>query len=240
MKRAVKKKEHENLSKESVKRVISLLFPDTGEKAISKKEACEILNISYNTTRLDKIIEEYKEKEAYTAKRKLANKGKPATNAEISDAVVSYLQGSSVSVIAKSLYRSPAFVKALLARVGVPERPANKESKLGYDYIPEGCAAETFSEGEIVWSAKYHAVARVDKELSSEYQNKMPGLAFTDYEKKYASKCYSIYVMKDMNVDSSDTFFPRVESGGFCAYSLAYDLGKLEHLKQYGVDLSRL
>jgi hypothetical protein len=32
----------------------------------------------------------------------------------------------------------------------------------------------------------------------------------------------------------------NVETGGYFAYSLAYDLGKLEHLKEYGVDLSRI
>jgi len=240
MKRAVKKKEHENLSKENIKRVISFMFPAEGSKPITKKEACEMLNISYNTTRLDKIIEEFREREEYVAKRKASNRGKPASNTEIADAVTSYLQGSSISVIAKSIYRSPAFVKNLLDKVGVPERPANKEAKMEYDYIPEECAAETFKKGEIVWSARYHSVARIEEELSPEYQAKHPGLGSTNYEEKYGSKCYSVYVLKDMHVDSSDTFFPRVESGGFHAYALAYDLGKLEHLREYGVDLTRL
>lgn len=32
----------------------------------------------------------------------------------------------------------------------------------------------------------------------------------------------------------------NVGTGGFSAFQLAYDLGKLEHLKEYGVDLSRI
>jgi len=240
MKRAVKKKEHENLSKENIKRVLSLLSPTDGSKSISKKEACEMLNISYNTTRLDKIIEEFREREQYIAKRKASNRGKPASNTEIAEAVTSYLQGSSISVIAKSLYRSPAFIKNILDKVGVPERPSNKEGKLEYDYIPEECASENFKKGEIVWSARYHSVARIEEELTQEYQARHRGMGTTDYEKKYGTKCYSVYIMKEMHVDSSDSFFPRVESGGFHAYALAYDLGKLEHLKQYGVDLTRL
>ena len=221
--------------------MITLLYPTGSEspKPISKKEACEILNISYNTTRLDKIIQDFNEKEEYVSRRKKANRGKPASNGEIAEAVTDYLRGTNISGIATHLYRSPSFIRSLLERVGVPERPNSKNS-LEYDIIPEECASEDFAIGELVWSAKYHALSRIEKEMSKEYQDKSPGISFVDYEKKYGSKCYAIYVMAEMNVDTSDSYFPRVESGGFFAYSLAYDLGKLEHLKQYGVDLTRL
>ena len=32
----------------------------------------------------------------------------------------------------------------------------------------------------------------------------------------------------------------NIDKGGYAAYSLAYDLGKLSHLEKYGVDLSRI
>ena len=60
-KKGVKKKEHEKLDDATIERVIGLL---EGEKPITKKEACEALNIRYNTTRLKNIIEEYQEKAA--------------------------------------------------------------------------------------------------------------------------------------------------------------------------------
>lgn len=238
MKRGVKKKDYENLSRANIQKVIKLLNPEEG-KAITKKEACDILNISYNTTRLDKIIQDFYEREEYVSKRKKANRGKPATNSEIAEAASSYLGGSNITSISKSLFRSPAFVRSLLDRVGVPERPTG-ENSLEYDIIPEEGTSENFNIGELVWSAKYHAIARIEAELNKEYCEKHKGINYLDYEAKYNSKCYAIYVMKQMHFDSSDTFFPRVESGGFSAYSLAYDLGKLEHLKQYGVDLTRL
>ena len=50
----IKKKEGENLTETNIEKVIGLLEQ---EKPITKKQACEILNISYNTTRLTKIIE---------------------------------------------------------------------------------------------------------------------------------------------------------------------------------------
>jgi len=236
LRRGIKKRSHENLSPENIRKVIGLL---NGETPITKKAACEILNISYNTTRLDKIIQDFHEMEEYTSLRKKANRGKPASNAEITEAVLDYLRGDNISSIAKSLYRSPSFVKTLLEKVGVPERPSSKDST-EYDIIPEECASEDFAPGELVWSAKYHSLARIDAEISQEYQNTHKGMGSVDYEKKYESKCYAIYVLSAMNFDSSETYFPRIESGGYSAYSLAYDLGKLEHLKQYGVDLTRL
>ena len=67
------------------------------ESPITKKEACSILNISYNTTRLKTIIEEYKENKEYRDRRKAQNRGKPASNSEIGTMVESYLEGSNIS-----------------------------------------------------------------------------------------------------------------------------------------------
>ena len=54
-KRGVKKQDHERLDDATIGRVVSLLG---AEKPITKKAACETLNISYNTARLKKIIDE--------------------------------------------------------------------------------------------------------------------------------------------------------------------------------------
>ena len=65
MRRGVRKREGENLSPANIRRVIHSL----NEEGITKKVACEMLNISYNTTRLNRIIEEVEEQEAYVNKR---------------------------------------------------------------------------------------------------------------------------------------------------------------------------
>jgi len=191
------------------------------------------LNIAYNTTRLQKIIDDYLERKDYVKKRKAMNRGKPATDQEIGEAVAGYLRGEPVNEIAASLYRSPAFVKNLIERVGVPERVSTES--IEYDYIPEECVAEEFSSGEIVWSAKYHSAAIVENELSVNYQAEKPGYSDVNYEKKYSSRCYSIYVLTKTD---DDDFSKR--KAGFSAFALAYDLAKLEHLKKYGVDLSAI
>jgi len=193
-----------------------------------------MLNIAYNTTRLQKIIDDHLERKDYVKKRKAMNRGKPASNQETAEAVAGYLRGEPINEIAASLYRSPAFIKSLIERVGVPERVSS--DTIEYDYIPEECVAEDFAPGEIVWSAKYHSAALICDEISIDHQAEKAGYSDVNYEEKYGSKCYSIYVLT--KTDEDDGFSKR--KAGFSAFSLAYDLAKLEHLKQYGVNLSTI
>ena len=163
------------------------------------------------------------------------NRGKAATKQEVSEAVTGYLRGEPLADIAKSMYRSSSFIKALIERVGVPERVVGDDSTQT-DYLPEKCVAESFSVGDIVWSAKYHSAAIVEAEVSVDYQAERPGYLDVNYEKRYSSKCYAIYVFtRDENDDVH-----QKRKAGFDAFSLAYDLGSLEHLKDYGVDLHTL
>lgn len=235
----VKKRDYEQITDSNIQKALDLLNPTNGNKPITKKEACEILSISYNVARLDKIFAEYLEHKEYVLKRKSINKGKRATEGEIQTVVTEYLQGDSISVIAKGLYRSPAFVKNIIEKLGVPQRPNSSEDRKAPIYLPEDCVAEVFTPGQVVWSAKYHSPAEVLSEVSVAYQAEKPGYNDTNYEKKYSSKCYTIYVMRPM--ESTDDFIVQAPSmGGFNAYSLACELGSLEHLKNIGIDLQRI
>ena len=234
----VKKKDHEKLTSQNIQHVISLLNPTSSQtKAITKREACSILNISYNTTRLDKIIQDFHEQKEYRSRRVSQNRGRPARADEIQDIVKEYLSGENVSNIAKGLYRSPAFVKSILEKIGVPQRPTKVEGRKQEYYLPEQCVADDFEKGEIVWSATHHAPAVIDKKLTKEHQESRPGLQTVDYVNKYGSDCYSIYVRQK---PSTDDMWEMPDIGGFYAFSLGYDLGKLKHLEEYGVDLAKL
>ena len=59
---AIKKKAHEKLDDKNIQRVINAL---NGENPITKKEACEMLHINYNTPRLSKIIKNYIDEKSY-------------------------------------------------------------------------------------------------------------------------------------------------------------------------------
>lgn len=234
----VKKKSYENLSNQNIEKVIALLNPSSSEKPITKKEACDILNIAYNTTRLNKIIEDYEDRKAYVKKRKQSLRGRPASREEIAEACESYLTGDTITDISKSLFRSPSFVRAILERVGVPQRPAGKDERLTAHYYPDECMSDDFVEGEVAWSATYHAAVEVKSRLTPEFLAGKKGMTAFDYEKKYGCPAYSIYVRQ--KVENEDTFFSNVVSGGFSAYAPAYELCKLEHLREYGVRIERL
>ena len=194
-----------------------------------------MLNIAYNTTRLQRIIDDYQDKVEYRALRKKQNRGRAATDAEIREAVERYLSGDSIAEIASGLFRSAGFVRSLIDKVGVPTSLSEEGA---INMLPDSCIADSFNPGEIVWSARYNKPARVDYELSVDYQAERAGFQDVNYEDKYGSKCYAIYVMEEVREDTER--WANVETGGFAAYSLAYDLGKLSHLEKYGVDLSRI
>jgi hypothetical protein len=227
--RSVKAKDYENLSDSNIRQVITLLNSET---PITKKQACEILNISYNVTRLARIIEEYHEKKAYVKKRKSQLRGRPASKEEIGEIATGYLRGDSLQEISKYTYRSLAFVKAIVEKIGIPSRVLEEEEWIP-EYLPENCVSSSFSVGDVAWSAKYHRPCIIEAELSVDYQAEKPGYSDVNYEKKYSSKAYRIYVLTESSDD--DEYSKR--KPGFNAYSLAYDLGSLKHLKEFGVDL---
>ena len=227
---AIRKKAGEKLDEATLDRVSALLNQDN---PITKKEACEMLNISYNTTRLGKILDDFNETASYRKVRKSQNRGKKATDMETREAIESYLKGETVSDISKRLYRSTTFVKNILDRVGVPEK-LPKTKRKGPAYLPDECVSESFEEGEKVWSPCYHAPAIVKQEYTKEYQNENAGIQYVNYEEKYGCSLYSIWVIEG-ETEWNEHF--GYITGGFAAHQLAYDLGSLKHLEEYGVRL---
>ena len=130
--------EEELMTEANIVRVIKLLEPTEG-KAITKKDACQILGMAYNTTRLSSIIEEYKQKQVRIAQRKAELRGKPATQEEIVYIISEYLNSETIDSISKSTFRSPGFVKQILENNDVPIPAENKQMRLdgetGKEYL---------------------------------------------------------------------------------------------------------
>lgn len=163
-KRGIKKQEHEKLDDLTISRVINLLEQ---KSPITKKAACEILNISYNTARLAKIIQEYKDKIEYTRKRMEKNKGRPFSDLETKEIVIDYLSGTPISRIAANLFRTEHTIKAYIQKLNLPER--NSE----YTYqnpglIPEEMISDSFEEKELAWSARYNSVVEIRKNIGND------------------------------------------------------------------------
>jgi transposase len=232
---AIRKKDYEKLTDANISHVISLLSTD---EPITKKAACEILNIRYNTTRLQRIIDDFEDTLAHKERRKSQNKGKGATRAEIKEVIELYLNGDNISSIAKILYRSNAFVRGIIERVGIPRKLPKGFSKTKDILLPDECVAEAFEEGERVWAARENAPATIIREHNPAYQANMAGMQEFDYEKEYGSKGYQIYVYEEFrgNEDFHYAYGHLVKGqAGHYSFSLAYDLGSLRHLEKYGV-----
>ena len=155
----VKVRAHENLDDDNIKLVMGLLEQ---EKPITKKAACQQLNIAYNVKRLGSIINSYVEK-IETRKRLFAsNRGAVWTDLDTKQLVISYLKGASVSTLSSSLFRSNGAIKKKLELCGVPLRNTDA-TYFNPELLPDGCAKEDYDEGELVWSSRYCCVVEVDR-----------------------------------------------------------------------------
>ena len=216
---AIKTKKHENLTETNIQHVYELLNQDN---PITKKEACSILNIAYNTTRLNKIIQDHLETVEYRERRKAHNKGKGATEAEIKEVVNLYLDGLNISDIAKSLYRSPAFIKGIVERLGIPQKlPQTDYDGRRNAMLPEQCVAEEFEIGERIWAVRQNYPALVEREVQEEKAE----------ERGY--KIYLCYTIECSQDDLKDTYFPHLTYAGKYYPLASYDMGKLSHLQKY-------
>lgn len=196
----VKVKDYEKLDNANIARVIKLL---EAEKPITKKEACELLNISYNTTRLKKIIEDYNSKMEFVKRRREQNRGKPLSEYETKEVVLNYLLGVSKQQIADMLYRPISAINNLLIKYNVPER--GKGDYKHPEIIPDEALSEVFEPGELVWSARYNAVAEVARLFKKDQEH---------------GNVYSLWIFGKHNQR---------------AYQPWYELGKLDIVKTLGI-----
>lgn len=158
--RKTKNGDSEKLDSATIERVIKLL---EDEKPITKKDACAILNIAYNTTRLASIIDKYKEKKERDRQRRSEKRGKPVTKEEASFIVSSYLEGGTVESISNSIFRSPLMVKQILDEYNVPIR-ARSHNYFKPEMVPEEAVRTVFNIGEKVYSMRYDSMAKVVEE----------------------------------------------------------------------------
>jgi hypothetical protein len=150
----------ERLDAASMERVIEAL---ESEKPITKTAACAMLNIAYNTSRLDKLITTYKEKKELDSQRRKAKRGKPVTMDEIGYMVSEYLEGATIDSISKGIYRGADFVKRVLEENHVTLRKA-PHSYFKPELIPDGAVRDRFAIGEKVYSVRYDSLAIIKAE----------------------------------------------------------------------------
>jgi hypothetical protein len=160
----VKVKDSEKLTPSNIRQVINLL---ESNKPITKKQACSMLRISYNTVRLGNIITSYKERLATEKRLRQKNFGKPATQQETVGSIERYLNGEPLYKIADSMFRSSAFIKAIMINNNVPVRTTN-HSYFHPELLPDEVLSKDFEPGELVWSTEYNHTAEISTRNDSD------------------------------------------------------------------------
>lgn len=156
--------EEELMTDANIARVIKLLEPtEEGAKPITKKDACQILGMSYNTTRLATIIQQYKDRQAREKRFRAEKRGKPLSEDELQYIIQEYLNGEPIDGISKGIYRSAGFVKQVLETYAVPIRVPG-HSYFQPQLIPDGAVRDRFKIGEVVYSARYDTLATITSE----------------------------------------------------------------------------
>lgn len=135
----------------------------------TKKKACEMLGIAYNTKRLDTLIEGFLQKQEAHREFRAKKRKEPVTPVEVAMWITSYLNGSSFTDLSREYFRSVAVIKHHLEKHGALLRQA-KADRLNPALLPEQCVADEFKEGQYVWSAAYNCVAMVVKKYKNAYR----------------------------------------------------------------------
>jgi len=146
-----------DISDEQYKAAISAL-----ENGATKKAACEILNIAYNTNRLTTLIETYtKEKENELRLRK-SKRGTPVSDAEMIDIIERYFDGESMEEISKRTFRPMPLIKLKLEQHGAMLKSRKTVNPMNPPMIPDECVEEHFALKGHVWVAGYNCLGEID------------------------------------------------------------------------------
>lgn len=156
----VKQQDGENLSASNIEKVIALLEPEEG-KPITKVVACEILNIKYNTARLNKIIKGHKDTAELQKTMRKKMRGQPIDNHTARQIVSSYMSGSSLADISDDTYRSTNVVKNVLRKYNVPIRNKSVDYFHPIFIENEDAICDDYEKGDLVYSARYDTPATI-------------------------------------------------------------------------------
>lgn len=165
MARGVRKQEGEHLSATNIEKVTELL---EDAKPITKKVACEMLNISYNTTRLNKIIQEHKDNVVFQKNMRKKMRTLPIDTATASQIVSGYLSGTSLADISEETYRSTNVVKRVLTKYNVPIRNTSVDYFHPIYIDNDEAIKEDYKNGDLVYSARYDCPATISRGFHTE------------------------------------------------------------------------
>lgn len=142
-------------TKEQFVEAIALL-----ENGGTKKAACEILGIAYNTTRLQNLIDNFLNRQDLEKQHRAKKRKEVVTNAEVADWITDYLSGMGFEELSQSYFRSVNIIKYYIAKNGALLRHA-KVDKLNPPMVPDKCMSDDFDIGEYCWSMAYNGIVQI-------------------------------------------------------------------------------
>lgn len=167
MAKATTQKEKEEISEAKIRNAIWYL--KTGK---TKKFVCEFLGIAYNTTRLTKIIEDFRAKEQRAKELKEKAKTMEITPAIRKDIAYSYINGEAQSAIATRYYISPQKVKSILMEMNVPIRARAKNAAAKTEHIVQDLDTK-FTLSDRVFYGPENAFAVITEVYDEEYADSL-------------------------------------------------------------------
>lgn len=187
-----------DIDESKLKLVIQKL--EVAEKPITKKEACSILGITYNTTRLSNLLEEYKQKKETEKKLKSIIRKQKPTEPELKEIIEGYLNGEPYTEISKSTHRSIGQVKRILESFFLPERLPGANYFNNILLVPDELISSNYTKGDLVFSARYNCLAEIDKEGFSQNHGNVYRIFLFGKEQQYANQpYYELLDLRELN-----------------------------------------
>lgn len=252
------KRQKPEISDEQFKAVIEYL----DQPKSTKKAACEMLGILYNTKRLGTLIDEWVEDQERSARLRKEKRKQPCTPEELVNIIEDYLDGATFDGLSKRFYRSTAYIKHRLELAGALIRVSGSVSPLNPPLLPDECVLleETFrcrervnlevaNEAEWVkkrtqvmiengWKADdcievYNRAGKFDTKRSIDHKGEMVWLP--------AYQCLGEVVqeVKHRECKAFRVFLFKDDHHQFVNVA-AWDIGSLRHLVELGVDVTRM
>lgn len=137
----------------------------------TKKSVCEHLGILYNTKKLDKIIQDFRDREQREKELRERAKKTPLTDSQKDLIVKEYLKGGTQSGIAKAHYISAARVKKVLIERNVPIRSRKKRAPAQTEHITQDLEVK-FNKNDKVFFGEENCFAYIVEVYDEEYIEK--------------------------------------------------------------------
>lgn len=167
MAKAAITKEKEEIPEAKIRQVIWMI-----KSGKTKKACCEHLGIAYNTTRLSKIIDDFRAKEQRAKDLKEKAKTMEITPAIRKDIAYSYINGEAQTAIAARYYISPQKIKSILMEMNVPIRARAKNAAAKTEHIVQDLDVK-FSVNDKVFYGPENAFAIITEVYDEEYAEQL-------------------------------------------------------------------